>query len=62
MDEHIETIVETVLLNRSNMTGRNYYGGAKQRIIAQIPKGLTTKEELIDELEKAFKREENCYF
>jgi len=61
MDEHVKTIVETIITHRQNMNGVRYYGGAANRIIAQIPKGITSEEELTNALEKAFDREEGCY-
>jgi len=58
----LRSMIETIIRNRTSIIGKKYYGGAVERIMAQIPKGLTEKEKLIDELEMAFKREENCYF
>ena len=62
MDDRLKEIVETVINNRMQTTGKRYYGGAVARIIAQVPKGITDKDVLVDELEKAFTREESCYF
>ncbi len=56
----LRTIIKTTLRYRS--AERRYHGGAVDRILAQIPKNITDKDVLINELDAAFSREENCYF
>lgn len=51
-------IIETTIRNCDH----KFYGGAKYRILAQLPKIVMDRDMLIDELEKAFEREKNCYF
>ena len=61
MVDAIPDVVEVVLRIRSE-NGKRYFGGAKDRIMAQISKEITDKDMLVNEVEAAFKREESCYF
>ena len=57
---NLREIVETTIRHRSN-DGKKYYGGAIDRILAQISKDVNDPETLINELEAAFQREERFY-
>lgn len=54
-------VVETCL-HHLEASGVKFAGGAKARILGQVPKGITDKKEMIKEIDAAFTRERNCYF